>query len=66
MLYSISTIWAFDGTKTKFDVCMKKFCKSLEEYTVEIFNFEKKKTIPLTEKRLNHNASQENHHICKE
>ena len=31
---------------------MKKFCISLREHAEDIFNFEKKKMLPLTEKEL--------------
>ena len=54
--YSMSSIiWAFDGIKTKHGECRgkdcrKRFCKSIEEHTVEIIKFEKKKIIPLTER----------------
>ena len=61
----MSTIYAFDGLKTKHNVwrgksCMKKFWKSLEEHEMKIINFEKKKIISVTEKVL---ESYENYHI---
>ena len=42
--------------KNKHDVyrskdCMKKIYESLKEHAMEIFNFEKKKFIPLTDKQ---------------
>ena len=41
-------IWKSNGIKTKHDVyrdkdCIKKFCKSLDKYAMEIINFEKRK-----------------------
>ena len=50
--YSISTIWTFDGTKNKHEVCkgedcIKKFCESLREHAMKIINFEIKKVIQL-------------------
>ena len=43
--YSVSTIWAFDGTENKYNVyrgedCMTNFSKSLKENTVKTINFE--------------------------
>ena len=54
--YSVSTTWRFSDTKNKHDVnrdedCMKKLCESLREHAMKIFNFEKKKMIPLTNKQ---------------
>ena len=50
--YSISTIWTFDGTENKHEVCkgedcIKKFCESLREHAMKIINFEIKKVIQL-------------------
>ena len=44
--YSMSTIWIFDGIKSKYNVyrredCMKTFCESLQEHTMKINDFEK-------------------------
>ena len=55
--YSISTIWAFHNIENKHSLndgedCMKKFCISLREYAADVINFEKKKMLLLTEKRL--------------
>ena len=54
--YSMPTIWAFDGIKNKHSLYrgedrMKKFCISLREHAADVINFEKKKMLPLTEKR---------------
>ena len=51
--YSVSTIWTCDGIENQHDVCrgencMKKFCECFRIHTIKIINFEKKKTIPLT------------------
>ena len=45
--YSMYMIWTFDGIEYKHGVyqgehCIKKFCESLREYTMNIINFEKK------------------------
>ena len=55
--YSMSTIWAFDNIKTKYNLyrredCMKNFCTSLREHATNVINFEKKKMLPLTKKEL--------------
>ena len=44
----MSTMRTFDRLENKHDAymgedCMSKFCKSLREHTVKVFNFEKKK-----------------------
>ena len=44
---------------------MKKFCEYLKEHTMKKNNFEKKKMIPLTNKKQESYASQEICHICK-
>ena len=46
--FSMSTISSFGSIENKHDMyrgkdCMKKFCKSLREYAIEIINFEKEK-----------------------
>ena len=46
--FSMSKISSFKSIENKHDVCrgkdcMKKFCKSLREHTIEIINFKKKK-----------------------
>ena len=51
--YSVSTIWTCDGIENQYDVCrsencMKKFCECFRMHAIKIINFEKKKTIPLT------------------
>ena len=45
--YLMSTIWVFDGLKTKYNVyrredCMKTFCESLQEHAMKINDFEKR------------------------
>ena len=52
----MSTIWTFDGIENKHDVYrgdndMNNFCESLREHAMKIINFEKKKIIPLKNKR---------------
>ena len=42
--------------------CMKKLCESLKQFAMEVINFEKKKMMPLTNKKLESYTSQEN---CK-
>ena len=43
---------------------MKKFCKDLREHATKIINYEKKKMMPLTTEKKNHNE-QEICYICK-
>ena len=68
--YSIFTHCSFDQSKNKLDHyrgkdCMKKFSKDLREHATKIFNYEKKKMIPLTtEEKIYHNG-QEICYICK-
>ena len=55
--YTISTIWAFNHVEDKHTLycgkdCMKTFCASLREHTKSIICFEKKKMLPLTEKKI--------------
>ena len=55
----MSTIWIFDGVENKHDVyegknCMKMFCEFLRNHAMKIINIEKKKIIPLTNKKYNH------------
>ena len=51
----MSTIWTFDNIENKHSLyygedCMKEFYVSLKEHAADVINFEKKKTLPLTEK----------------
>ena len=68
-IYSLFTHCSFDRAKNKLDHyrgkdCMKKFCKDLREHATKIFNYEKKKMIPLTtEEKIYHNE-QEICYIC--
>ena len=53
--YSLLTPCSFDTTKNKLDYyrgrnCMKNVCLDLKEHATKIINYEKKETIPLTEK----------------
>ena len=53
----MSTIWAFDHIENKHTLyrgedCMKKFCISLRKHATNLINFEKKKMLPLTKKKL--------------
>ena len=46
--FSMSTRSSFESIENKHDVrrgkdCMKKFCKSLREYTIQIINFKEKR-----------------------
>ena len=55
--YSWSLICSFDNTKNKQYFyrekdCIKKFCKDLDELGMEIINFKKKETKPLTNKEI--------------
>ena len=55
--YTILTIWAFNHVEDKHTLycgkdCMKTFCASLREHTKSIICFEKKKMLPLTEKKI--------------
>ena len=55
--YSWSLIRSFDNTKNKQYFyrekdCIKKFCKDLDELGMEIINFKKKETKPLTNKEI--------------
>ena len=45
--------------------CMKNFCESLREHTVEIINFEKKKMVPLTKEQRELNKKSKIIYICK-
>ena len=52
----MSTIWAFDNIENKHTLyrgkdCMKKFCSSLREHAINVINFEKNKTLPVTKKK---------------
>ena len=68
--YSIFTHCSFDKSKNKLNYyrgkdCMKKFSKDLREHVSKIFNYEKKKMIPLTtEEKIYHNK-QKICYICK-
>ena len=65
--YSVLTIWAFDHIENKHTLyhgkdCMKKFCSSLREHALNIFNFENKKNITINKKREKKDAR--NCYIC--
>ena len=67
-VYSVSTIWTFDGIGNKHDIyrgedCMEKFWVSLREHAAKIINFEKKKMIPLTNKEYESYLIQVNCHF---
>ena len=40
--------------------CMERFCEDLKEYVTRIINYEKKETIPLTEKEKKRHCRQKN------
>ena len=67
---SIFTHCSFDESKNKLNYyrgkdCMKNFSKDLREHASKIFNYEKKKMIPLTtEEKIYHNK-QKIRYICK-
>ena len=68
--YSLFTHCSFDETKNKLDYyrdedCIKNFCKDLREHATKIFNYEKKKMIPLTIKEEIHHNKQKICYICK-
>ena len=55
--YSMSTIWGFDNMENKLTIyfgqdCIKTFCTSLREHATNVINFENKRMLPLTEKKL--------------
>ena len=48
----MSITWSFDNIENKHSLyrrgdCMKKFCTSLREHMANVFNFPKKKMLPL-------------------
>ena len=64
--YLMFTIYIFHCIENKHDVyreegCIKKFFESLREHSLKIINFEKKKTVPLTNE---HQELHENEKIC--
>ena len=55
--YSISKVWGFDHTENKHNLylgrdCLKNFRDSLNEHAKNIIDFEKKKMLLLTKKRI--------------
>ena len=69
--YSLFMHCSFDKTKNKLDYykgkdCMKKFCKDLRKHAAKIFNYEKKKMIPLTIKEEIDYNKQKIFYICKQ
>ena len=44
--------------------CMKKFCESLREHVKNIYNFQKKKMLPLTKEELNSHQVAKVCYIC--
>ena len=62
----MSTILSFKSIENKYDVyrgkdCMKKFCQSLREHTMEIINLKKKTMRLLIKEQL---ESYENAKFC--
>ena len=60
------TIWGFDHIKSEHTFyrgkgCMKRFCQSLREHSQRKIGFEKKKVLPLINKKL---KSHEDFQIC--
>ena len=68
--YSLFTHCSFNKTKNKLDYyrgkdCMKKICKNFREHATKVFNYEKKKMIPLTIKEEKYHNKRKNFYICK-
>ena len=68
--YSLSLICSFDSTKNKHYVyrgedCVKHFCKILKELGTEIFNYEEKEMMPLTDEEIKFYENQKQCHICE-
>ena len=69
--YSMSTILVFDNIENKYSIYreedrMKKFCSSLREHATNVFTFEKKEMLSLTERELKLHQSLRVCCICKE
>ena len=69
--YSLFTHCSFDKTNNKLDYyrgkdCMKNFCKDLRKHVEKIINYEKKKMIPLTNKKEKKHNKQKVCYMCKE
>ena len=63
-------IWGFEHIKNKHIFyggkgCMEKFCKSLSEHAQSVIGFEKKETLPLTNKQLKSHEDVQVCHICR-
>ena len=68
--YSLFTHCLCDTTKNKLDYyrsknCMKNFCLDLREHAIEIFNYEKKEMIALTNEEKKMHNKQKVFYICK-
>ena len=68
--YYLVTCCSFDKSKTERKYyrrkdCMKMFCKDLNEQTMKIINYEKKKVIPLTDEQKESYENQEVCYICE-
>ena len=53
----MSPIWAFDNIENKHTLsceadCLKRLCISLREHATNVINFEEKKMLSLTNKKL--------------
>ena len=69
--YSLFTHCSFDKTNNKLDYyrgkdCMKKFCKDLRKHVEKIINYERKRMMPLTNKKEKKHNKQKVCYICKE
>ena len=67
----MSTISIFKSIENKHNVyrsedCMKRFCESLREHTIEIINFKKKKMNSLTKEQQESYENAKICYICKE
>ena len=45
--------------------CMEKFCSSLREHATNVMNYEKKKMLPLTKRKLNLHQDVTECYICR-
>ena len=64
------TTWTFDGIENKYHVfrdenCTKRFFESFREHEMKIIHLEKKKMIPLTNKKYASYLNEINSHIRK-
>ena len=68
--YSMPTIWALDNIENKHSLyrgedSMKNFSISLREHAANVINFEKKNTLPITDKELKSHQDSNVCYICR-